>query len=763
MRRLPELALRSPAWTLVLLGAITAAIGSGALRLESDLGYRAFLGTDHPSVTAFDGFLERFGGGLPLRAVFSCDESPCTSALDPAALEMARDVGDELARSPAVSGIASPAHAVLFEPTPAGPVPRRLVQDGSVVADRERLAPIALADATWSGELVSPDARVGALVVDLVSSSGDVAREAYADLDAALAPFEARGWVFHRVGGPVEFVVAGGELDHAMTQIVPIMIALVAISLVLLFRSVLAASLVLATTGVAVLWAHGAMGWLGWPQNSLTQTLAPLVLVIGVCDGIHLVARYAARCRTGRVVDRLDRRRALESATAEVIRPCWMTSATTAAGFLSFVSADLTSFVQYGIVAASGVLAAFLVTFTLLPILLLRLPAARIHVPRASALWTRVLDRLVTISTHHRRSILASTAIALGGFGFGMTTLRIHSSFDELYGADSRVVRWSHFVSDHLRKPDSLEIDLSLPADSDLRADSTRGEIRALGDALASIPELENPRSLLDHPLGPLAIPAAGADTTPDTGLSRWFSSDRRHVRLSLEVDKLPQLVMRRVIDEARRRLDARLPPGWSAQMTGPLTLTHDMVEAINRTQVRSFASAAVAVALLLGLYLRSARLALLAMIPTLLPVVSTLGAMGLIGVPLDVGTAMVAAVVLGIAVDDVVHLLERFREQRDRGDPVDAAIHHAVREVGQAVVSTSLALSVGFGALALSPWASIAHFGLISAIAILAALVTDILVLPALVGLFARSEPHPYGLARHPLTRSRRPPILER
>lgn len=751
MKRLPELALRAPIWALALLGVVTALVGSGALRLDSDLGYRAFLGTHHPSVTAFDGFLERFGGGLPLRAVFSCDESPCQSALDASALEMARDVGDELARSPAVSGVTSPANAVLFQPTPAGPVPRRLVQDGSVVPDREQLAPRALSDATWQGELVSADGRVGALVVDLVSSSGDVAREAYSALDSALAPFEARGWVFHRVGGPVEFVVAGGELEDAMKQIVPAMVGLVALSLVLLFRSVLAAALVLATTGVAVVWAHGAMGWLDWPENSLTQTLAPLVLVIGVCDGIHLIARYVGRCRAGHVHDRDGRRRALEAATAEVIRPCWMTSATTAAGFLSFVTADLTSFVQYGVVAAVGVLAAFLLTFTLLPILLLPIPSRWIHVPQASALWARFLDRIVTISTRHRASILAGAAIALAGFGFGMTMLRIHSSFDELYGADSRVVRWSHFVSDHLRKPDSLEVDLTVPPATDLRSDATRATIRSISDALAGIPELESPRSLLDHPLGVLAIPeqGAGAEAPREAGLGRWLSSDLRHVRLSLQVDKLPQLTMRRVIGDARKRLDEELPAGWSAELTGPLTLTHDMVEAIDRTQIRSFAGAAIAVTVLLAFHLRSVPWALLAMIPTLLPVVSTLGAMGLVGVPLDVGTAMVAAVVLGIAVDDVVHLLDCFLERRKLGIPVVAAIHDAVREVGQAVVSTSLALAVGFGALALSPWASVAHFGLISAIAILAALVTDLLVLPALVCLFARSEAREQDLAQ--------------
>jgi len=734
VNRLSIWTLRYPRAVLAILALITAGMGVGMFRLDTDLGYRAFLGASHPSVVAFDAFLDRFGGGLPLRAVFSCDESPCDTALDPDALEMARRVGDELASSHAVHAVTSPANAVVFDLTPMGPVPRRLVEDGAVAADRAHLAQRALEDPLWTGNLVSTDGRVGAIVIDLVSSDGDVARTAYADLDRALAPLEKEGWVFHRVGGPVEFVVAGGELDDAMKRIVPVMVGLIAVTLVVLFRSPLIAALVLVNTGVAVLWAHGAIGWLGWAQNSLTQTLAPLVLVIGVCDGIHLVSRYAALARDVAPTDRTARRRALQSAIDEIIRPCWMTSATTAAGFLSFATVDLASFVQYGIIAASGVLAAFVLTFTLLPILLLPVRVEWIEVTSASDLWVRGLDRLVSISTRGRGPILVVAALALAGFGFGMAQLRVHSSFDELYGAESRVVQWSHFVADHLRDPDSLEVDLLAPASTDLRAEEPRRAIRAVVDSLAAIPELHNARSLLDHPLGALAIPDDGEEL--DEGTRSWVSSDRRHLRISLEVGKLSQPAMRRVLDEVHSALDSELSEGWSASLTGPFAITHDMVEAISDTQLRSFVSAAIAVTLLLAFYMRSVGWALVAMVPTLLPVVTTLGAMGLLGVPLDVGTAMVAAVVLGIAVDDVVHLLDRFRLHRAAGADVDAAIHGAVRDVGRAVVSTSLALAAGFAALALSPWASVAHFGLISAIAILGALLTDLLVLPSLLSL---------------------------
>jgi hypothetical protein len=136
----------------------------------------------------------------------------------------------------------------------------------------------------------------------------------------------------------------------------------------------------------------------------------------------------------------------------------------------------------------------------------------------------------------------------------------------------------------------------------------------------------------------------------------------------------------------------------------------------------------------MVAIFLGSMRWALLALVPTALPVVVTLGAMAAAGLALDVGSAMVAAVILGIAVDDTIHLLEHFRRRRRDGQNEGAAMAEAVRHVGRALVTTSLALTLGFAALALSPWKSVASFGLVSAVAIAGALASCLVVLPALV-----------------------------
>jgi predicted RND superfamily exporter protein len=170
----------------------------------------------------------------------------------------------------------------------------------------------------------------------------------------------------------------------------------------------------------------------------------------------------------------------------------------------------------------------------------------------------------------------------------------------------------------------------------------------------------------------------------------------------------------------------------------------YDMLTQVQALQLRSFFTAWSVVLILLAVFLRSIWLALLGMFPTTLPVTLTLGVMGFWGINLDIGTAMVGAVVLGIAVDDTIHLLDRYRRERSEGADRGDAIREAVVHVGRPVITTSAALVVGFLAMTVSSWESVASFGLLSAIAILGALVADLVLLPALVMGFGASHRAP-------------------
>jgi hypothetical protein len=750
VQRLTRLSLARPRVALVLLTGVTLFFAAGALRVETDVGYRALLGRSHPAVERFDAFLERWGGGFPLAALYRCGESPaCDRVFEPRAIAMAADVARQLERAPGVRGVESVATSALWVPGDDGPVARRLIDAAPDVLPA--LGERALRDSLWPRALVSEDGRAAVIALEVASSNGDDNTAAYAALEAALAPYEAQGWVFHRVGGPVEFVVAGAELQADTARLVPVMIAIVLAVLYLLFRSLSAAVATLLTVGVAVVWTFGAMGWLGLAQNSISQALPPLLLVIGVCDGIHVMTLYASESRASPQASRAE---LLTRIAGDVGAPCVFTAATTAAGFASFLTSPLESLAAFGAIAALGVMAALLLTFTLLPILAVHIRPDTVRAADASRRWEAWMERAVQWAGTHSGFILALAAAVGVVAAFGLTRLRIEASFEDLYGEESRVVQWVHAFRDSLRRPDTLEVELIAPDgaqadDPELLATLERsakalagieglGPSRSLADSLALAHQLANEddpfwRRLPGNRRDLRELLDALRERDPST-LARFADLDARRFRISVEAEKPPQEVLRRIFREVDARLADALPDGWRAELTGPLAVVHEMVDEIQASQIGSFATATALVLALIALFQRSLQAAFLAAIPTLLPVLVTLGLLGFAGISLDVGGTMVAAVVIGIADDDAVHLLDQYRRRRRAGQPPDVAMDGALLHVGRALVTTSVALAAGFLALTVSSWQSIANFGLIAALAIAIALLAAIFVLPACV-----------------------------
>jgi predicted RND superfamily exporter protein len=764
MRWLASVSLSRTREALLVLALATAVLGVGLARLRTEAGYRAFLGSGHPAIQRLDAFAARFGGGLPFAAVWSCAEAhgACTRVFDPTALRMADDLATRMSTVDGVRRVDGPASSpILTQPLFGLPEARRLVSGGKLAPDVEELASLALEDPLWVGQIVSADGTAGALLVHLASSENDVGVRAFEALRAAVKPWEARGLVYHFVGGPVEFVVAGQELARNSARLVPLMTALVGGTLWILFGSWQPAAAVLVSVGVAVLWTTGLQGWLGWPRNSLTELVAPLLLVIGVAEANHLVAHYAGVVPAG--AGRRARADAFVDSAAVLGPACAVATLTTAAGFASFVTSPLASLARFGLVAAFGVMAALLASFTLLPVLIVGMQPPRASRARAER-WQRALGELAAWS-QRRAALILAVATLLGVAGaVGFARLQTEASFEDIYGRDSSVVRWAHAASRILREPETMDVALELPAGLAVdSADSMRllaeaerlDDLDGIGRPLSILAPLRRLNQLLYRE--PLSLDAPAADPERPAQLLHLLARgdpalvdlfvDRSGgaLRVSFQAEKLPQQRLRELLAEVDRRLAAALPPGARASVTGPLATVAELIDELRQTQLQSFATAGVLVAGLLGIFLRSLPTALLAMVPTVVPVLLTLGAMGFLGIALDVGSAMVAAVVLGLSDDNAVHLLTTYRRARSLGAPAPDAAIAAVRDEGRAVVTSSLALAAGFTVLGLAPWQSIASFGIVAAIAILASLAASLVLVPALLAVTGeRARPRP-------------------
>lgn len=752
MHRLTRFVLGAPIASSALLLVATVFFVAGATRVQREFGYRTLLGPDYPAIVSLETFVQRYSGGFPVYIVWSCGEAqPCRSVFDQSSLRMARSLEDRLRIAAGVQDVRSPASASLIVPTEDGFRVRRFFEGDEPVSDSKQLADRALQDALWVGNLVSADGSVGALIVLLTDSESQTMEHVIDAIEVALDPFRDRGFEFHLAGHPVASVVAGRELAESTASLVPFTALVIALVLLGLTRSVQATLVTMVTMGIGLLWTLGFLGWLQWPQDSVLQVLAPLILIVGVCDAVHVLSRYSVGLR--HPAGRPERAEAILGAAREVASPCLLTTLTTAGAFLSFVTSDLDTFVRFGSVCAFGVTACLLLTFSLLPLLVMWLPVRGVRPARELEAWRTVAGAIVQTAQDRRVPILVAAAGLCVVCAFGWAAyLRVDTQPEEMFGEQSRVTRSDRFVGAHLRGSDSLEIDVALPPGSLLPSPETQAvltrftdflrETEGLGRSISAQdlmgrlnralhdddPRFEQPSGSTEGNAEILELLALDDRST----LEAWTTLDASHARISVEGLASTSVDRGRVLEQVRGYVDREIPPGWSVSLTGPFSLSYEWVSALQSTQLRSFATAFLLVFVLAAAFLRSPALGLAAMVPAVLPVVVILGVMGFAGMSLDVGRVMIAAVVIGIAVDDAIHLLGRYRRERASGHPPGVAIRESLLFVVRPVVLTSAALALGFFTLTSSAWQTISSFGFLVSLSILVALAATLFVLPA-------------------------------
>ena len=757
MHHLTEFSLRRPWLTLSILLAITAVLGMGVPKVKQAYGFRVMIGEDHPAIRALDSLVEEFAGGYPVRIAWECgDDQPCETVFDPVSLRMADALTRQLSGVAVVASVLSPTNAALFLPSENGFAVRRLIENGEFSRDSTQLEERALKDPFWVGDLVSDSARVGVIVVQAANSRPDTDVALINTIDRILEPFRSQGFSFHVAGSAYWNVSPGRALTKSMDALTPAMALVIALILYLLTRSWLHTLITLAAMGLALLWTLGLLGWLSWPQDSILQVLAPVVVIVGVCDAVHLLSHYTAN-RSRR--SPLSAHAALIAASRTAGPACLLTTLTTAGAFASFVASDLDTFIRFGAILPFGVVTCLALSFSLLPIALHWRPSQTPRSLRASATWQSLMTAILATGARRAAPILTASALLLFFFGFGwIVHLRADNDFTEAFGDSSSVVQHLTFFEDALGNSQTLELDIRLPLGTNIESPATLAVLSRLSDHLARIDALGESESVLNlverlnrllHRDAPeyerfANSTAANAEILelisfddPDA-LSRWLSLDHTRLRISLSSNMDSRHEREDVLSQVHHTIQQIVPEGWQVQLTGEFPIQRDWVRDVQATQLRSFPIAFTIVFVLVSVFLRSWRLGLAAMVPTLLPVVVVLGSMGWLGMSLDVARAMIAAVVIGIGVDDAIHLLAHYKLRRDQGDDTHAAMTAALQHTGRAIVTTSVALALGFLTLMMSAWQTVASFGFFVALAILGALVASLFVLPALIFAFS-------------------------
>lgn len=696
-----------------------------------------------PALAAYHRFQKTFGNDEAVYVALRFKEG---GVWTPAALEVLRQT---TARLEAVAGIRRvlgvPSARVVslrgagLDVSPL--LPEAIETAEQVTAIRQRFEQDPLL-----GELLMADGdRTTVLVAQLESMDDIDARrdEIITGVEQALLPTRARAGVsVHMAGIGVMYNALNRISQTDGAVFVALSNVLIFVLLLVLFRRVGPVLLTMVAVGFASTWLFGVFIGLGHSINMVTMILPTLVLILGVADSVHILEHRAQHP---------------EQSAAQVLTfmfwPCLFTSLTTMAGFASLGTSRMAVVRDLGLFGALGVGLALVATL-MLSAVALRWSAVTPRAPREPGRgWiARGLRASAELAIRSPQGVLGATVLVVLLGAYGVSQLDVDTLSVAFLPSD-HVVRQDSDAMETLLGPFTpLELTVDSGRTDGLKDPALLAALATWQEAMETDSRVRSSVSLADivprlHQVwseGPYELPRTAEqvwqllelyEADPDNERSHLVDAEYRVGRVTVAVPVLSARGYRELTRHLLELGQQRLPRGVTLSAAGYLPLYVKMMDYIVESQLVSFGLAFVVVFLLIGLLFRSLRMAALSVLPNLLPLFVTLGVMGLAEIRLDVATVTITAIVIGIAVDDTIHYLYRFRRELAEcsGDHVEA-VRRTSATAGRSIWATTLILCVGFSVLAGASVKSVSYFGLLTALALAVAVVGDLLVLPALL-----------------------------
>ncbi len=720
---------------LALSLVLTVLAGWGASRVGVDNAVEIWFVEDDPALVAYQDFQDTFGNDEVVVLAFEDPEG----LLDDEGMALLRAVGEA---ATSVEGIAEAVSLASVQDIRSeqdwlevGP----LVPQGPFT---DELARRILSDPLLVGKLVNGDGTV-AVVLARMASMGDIdaRRDAIlSDLRTAVDGVEED----YRAAGIGVIYASLNQLSTVDSAV--FIVASYLLIIVLLwafFRRAGPVVLTLGIVGVAATWLMGIYGIAGRDINMVTMVMPTLVLLIGISDCVHILVHVSRQP----ALEGETRRDRVVRGVGFMFWPCLFNTLTTATGFAALATAPMQVVRDLGLFSAIGLVGAFAATMIGCTWAL----ASERFEPRIrqQGVLQRAVEGLSDLGLRRKELVLALTGVATLTAALGVSSIQVDTYSIDFLLADHPVRQDSEYIEASFGPYTPLEFVVEAPgkalspevlqaldawqerAVEDPRVGWSRSIVevvekleQVLGSGEARVPD--DPNRIEQA----LLVYGSGADSDLDDLVD---GVDRLRVTYGIQMQSAQGIAS---TVESLQQV-AEFPAGVTATPAGYLPLYTHMMDYIVRSQITSFGLAFGVVFALIAVLFRSIRLAALAVPANLLPVLVTLGAMGLLGVRLDVATVTIAAVVLGLVVDDTVQFLYRLRHELSLNpDDPDAGVRAAVSSVGRSLAITTVVLCLGFSVLGLAQIKSVIWFGLLISLAMGTALIADLLVLPALVGL---------------------------
>ena len=514
----------------------------------------------------------------------------------------------------------------------------------------------------------------------------------------------------------------------------------------------------------------GLLGLVGWQVTVISSNFISLMLISTMAMNIHLIVRYLQLRNDHPDMNQFE---LVSDMTHKMVWPCLYTALTTIMAFTSLVVSDIKPVIDFGWMMTIGLTVTFLTSFLLFPsILLLFAPTEVTGQDQSGFRFTAILADIT--ERHGNKVLFLSVLFAILSI-VGISRLEVENSFINYFSKNTEIYQGLKLIDQKLGGTTPLDILLHFPEEvingksveegdefdfsfGGLPEGNTEDywftpskvdEIKEVHDYLDSIPAVGKVLSLAslirvgeDINKGPFdAFEMAIVNKRMPKELKAsmidpYISIPNNEARISIRiVDSLENLRRNELLQTIRHGLEYKL--GLSPekfQITGLMVLYNNMLQSLFQSQIETLGVVMAGIALMLLVLFRSVSLAIIGIIPNLLAAGMILGLMGWLSIPLDMMTITIAAITIGIAVDNSIHYIFRFREEYARLGDYTRTLHYCHANIGNAIFYTAITIIIGFSILVLSNFIPTIYFGLFTALAMFIALLAALTLLPKLI-----------------------------
>ena len=570
--------------------------------------------------------------------------------------------------------------------------------------------------------------------------------------------FKDQGYELHLAGVQVfgERFETLSKKDQAWIN--PTMSLIMILILFLTFRSIGGMLFPWVVIGSCIAITTGIQAAFGFAFTAMTTALAPTLMIIGMGVSVHVMNEfYNLRSK-----DFSGGEAALKT-IENLLQPIFFTALTTSIGFAALAVTELVPVREYAALASSASIIIFIFSMTALPAALSYSKKISKRTQRAyQSDWATKVTNFIPQFTYQNRKAIG--VISLMVFVFSMITvanIRVDSNVVRYFKQDSWVSKDMKYFDETFKGIANIEYILDSGSEGGAKDPIFLQKVEIFEAYLEELKESEKATTLLDF-LKQIRQAFTGDDeqyyllpensdmsaqlllmyenTGPEEDLSDLKDFDNRYVRVTLPIINMTSNVMLEFMAKTDKYVQENFGE-MNAKLTGPTVMFAAQEKYVNEGLPKSFGLALILIGASFFVLFKSVKYGLLALIPSVVPIIMAGGVATLIGLDLDLGTLIVGAMTMGIAVDDAIHVVSRYVTARRRGLSTDNAVREAMNEAGRAVIFTSIILVIGFGTMLFASLTPFINIGLFTAVIMGLALIGDLIVLPALLYIFDNNE----------------------